>query len=387
MMVKHIKPKLVLLAATECQYPQYSSSHKVRIYQKDLCRDKEKVGSTTSASMCTGQRLHEEIVKQSSDLRNICPTMSVCVEIYNPKTCGFESVLHPNIRDCDIVKTYGNRIRCTLQVTEKHSLSAVSTEQGDGDEIIKNCKEEEGARTDLLQIAGRYFPYNPNGMDFGGKKIIVNEMVNNKIDGTGLNVWDGALLLALYLEKLPEKVRSKSILELGAGTGFVGIACSILGASDVVITDLDYTIALMNENIALNHNNNAMDDDRSESETGNYSFSKIKCQVCNWFDPPDIAEFGLSSTHPELIMVADCVWVEELVDPLMNTLEKYCSEETQIIITYQQRGKGAHERFWSRLKVFDCVIVDTMDRCGLEKPDSFSLIECRMRRRNVKLAS
>ena len=45
-------------------------------------------------------------------------------------------------------------------------------------------------------------------MDYAGKTLIVKEEVNNREeDGTGLNVWDGSLLLARYLEQNPEKVR------------------------------------------------------------------------------------------------------------------------------------------------------------------------------------
>ncbi len=241
-------------------------------------------------------------------------------------------------------------------------------------------------------------------------------------------------------------------MELGAGTGFVGIACSILCAREIVITDLEYTMALMNENIALNTTNtntntniNAysntnrkstkiidLDDQNSngdkdsngngdidgdvDSPNRNHPNPKIKCQVCDWFNPPHISEYGFSSSssmYPDLILVADCVWIEELVEPLMNTLKKYCKgncpttttsscgdseeetssekesktekeseseAETLVIITYQQRGRGAHERFWKMIyEIFDSVvIVDTKEVCGLDKPDSFSLIECRM---------
>jgi hypothetical protein len=59
----------------------------------------------------------------------------------------------------------------------------------------------------LLQIKGRYFDYNPNGMGFAGTRLIIKEESNNKDEnGTGLNVWDGSLLLARYLEKNPSKV-------------------------------------------------------------------------------------------------------------------------------------------------------------------------------------
>lgn len=167
------------------------------------------------------------------------------------------------------------------------------------------------------------------------------------------------------------KIQSKTILELGSGTGFVGIASAILGAREVVITDLKYTMQLMQENVSLNINAIIGNDN-------NRGCLKIECRECDWFNPPLITEFGIFATHPQIILVADCVWVEELVDPLMNTLDIYCQEETVVIFTYQQRGKAAHTKFWHRLKTMfrSIVEVDTERVCGLAKPESLCLLEC-----------
>ena len=138
-------------------------------------------------------------------------------------------------------------------------------------------------------------------------------------------------------------------------------------------------MTLMNENISLNEDT-IFNKERRGSHNNQIDCydTKIKCQVCDWFNPPPIGVFEFNSIHPEIILVADCIWIEELVDPLMNTLDKYCSNETIVIITYQQRGKVAHDKFWSRLRgIFDGIlIVETENVCGLEKPDSFSVIEC-----------
>ena len=54
--------------------------------------------------------------------------------------------------------------------------------------------------------------------------------------GTGLITWDGAIVLAKYLETHPTIVHGKSVLELGAGTGVAGIAAVLLGASSALLT-------------------------------------------------------------------------------------------------------------------------------------------------------
>eukprot|EP00960_Hanusia_phi_P057799 763664-Hanusia_phi.AAC.10 len=70
-------------------------------------------------------------------------------------------------------------------------------------------------------------------------------------------IWDGGLILSEYLSSNPSEVGGKSCLELGAGTGIVGVCCYCLGASRVMITDLeehvsDYQVELISANIEAN---------------------------------------------------------------------------------------------------------------------------------------
>ena len=160
-----------------------------------------------------------------------------------------------------------------------------------------------------------------------------------------------------------KKVQSKYVLELGAGTGFVGIAASLLGAEQVILTDLEYTMELMSKNISLNQSPRC----------------KLSNQVCDWFNAPSISQFQFDTVYPDVILVADCVWIAELVDPLMKTLDMYCNDDTLVIITYQQRGKVTHEEFWYQLKQLfgNIKLIDTESIHGLSKPSSLSLIECK----------
>ncbi len=50
------------------------------------------------------------------------------------------------------------------------------------------------------------------------------------IGDVGCVVWDAALVLAKYLEQTrKEDLNNKKVLELGAGTGIVGLCCSLAG--------------------------------------------------------------------------------------------------------------------------------------------------------------
>ena len=57
-----------------------------------------------------------------------------------------------------------------------------------------------------------------------------------KVDGLGGIVWNGALALARYLE-LHIELAEQTVLELGCGSGLVGIICKALGARKVLLTD------------------------------------------------------------------------------------------------------------------------------------------------------
>jgi len=55
---------------------------------------------------------------------------------------------------------------------------------------------------------------------------------------TGLRTWEAALHLGQYLCANPALIGGKRVLELGAGTGYLGILCAkYLGAEHVVISD------------------------------------------------------------------------------------------------------------------------------------------------------
>mmetsp|Transcript_1350 Transcript_1350/g.1819 ORF Transcript_1350/g.1819 Transcript_1350/m.1819 type:complete len:379 (+) Transcript_1350:27-1163(+) len=371
--------QLKIIVAVECPQLWNNKLRKLRIYH--LIPTENKKGEQVHNNTYTGRCLHRDIIQyvqsevQSHDGDydddhtnpkiiekerdyNFKSDSSSSIEIYNPDESQFESITGQNVIDCDIVKKYGTRCRCILNLETKKITNA------DNDDLIP-------------KIMGRYFSYDPDGMDYADQVLIIKEYVNSQIDGTGLNVWDGALLLALYLERSPCKIQSKSVLELGAGTGLVGIGAGILGAKEVILTDLEYTMTLMKSNIHLN---------RDAIMRESNSCVHIDCYVCDWFNPPTIASFQISSSiihndvsYPEVILVADCVWLEELVNPLMDTIEQYCNNEATVIITYQQRGKSAHELFWKRLEgIFTHItFIDSEVEINLKKPETISLIECR----------
>uniref|UniRef100_A0A8B9UBN5 Valosin containing protein lysine methyltransferase n=2 Tax=Anas TaxID=8835 RepID=A0A8B9UBN5_9AVES len=67
----------------------------------------------------------------------------------------------------------------------------------------------------------------------------------------GCVVWDAALVLAKFLETGACPLARRAVLELGAGTGAVGIMAATLGAN-VTVTDLEELQELLLVNIENN---------------------------------------------------------------------------------------------------------------------------------------
>lgn len=196
----------------------------------------------------------------------------------------------------------------------------------------------------VLAIKGRAFDLPE--ITIGGKLLQVKEHSQADL-GTGLNTWDGAIVLAKYLEKHRHIVSSASVLELGAGTGVAGIAAALLGADTVTLSDLPYVIDNLKENVKLN-----TEDRQDDQGTNVCTNSRIDVQVVDWFD---------RATYPvetawDYIIGADVVWLEHLVPGLIDTLVACARPNTQILLSHQVCAKSI-------------IMYETIDMCML-KTDS-----------------
>lgn len=144
-------------------------------------------------------------------------------------------------------------------------------------------------------------------------------------DNLGLKTWAAAYLLAKRLLTLQASLPSTvtkgegQILELGAGTGLVGIAAAAVLGAHVVLTDLPAIAPNLERNIAANA---AMLEERG---------GRAEAAVLDWTKPED---FTLSSGGTRvrahsfgLVLVADPIYSASHPTLLVNAIDAHLSRD------------------------------------------------------------
>ncbi|EJT97714.1 S-adenosyl-L-methionine-dependent methyltransferase [Dacryopinax primogenitus] len=186
--------------------------------------------------------------------------------------------------------------------------------------------------------------------------------------GCGGIAWPAGEVLSRYIclreTREPGWMKTRTVLELGAGTGLVGLVAAKLGAKHVVITDQTPLLPLIERNIVLNNVQNAC----------------IAAEF-NWGEPLSEA---IRTGAFDLILAADCVYLEPAFPLLVQSLCDLTNESprAELLFCYKKRRK-ADKRFFVLLKKhFEWEEVDDDPERPVYSRDTISLL--RFRRRGVK---
>ena len=152
-----------------------------------------------------------------------------------------------------------------------------------------------------------------------------------KHDGTlktGGVVWDAAHCLVDLMHRLgPDAFRGQSVLELGAGCGYVGIVAARMGGV-VTVTDRVDHIEHLRQNVKLNGLEHSM-----------------RVAELEWSEPmaADIpANF-------DWILASDCVYEEDSHRPLAETLRRFTRPDgATVVLISQETRSDIHSSFFSR---------------------------------------
>ncbi|KIK65598.1 hypothetical protein GYMLUDRAFT_978907 [Collybiopsis luxurians FD-317 M1] len=188
------------------------------------------------------------------------------------------------------------------------------------------------ARTELLSVLpGQSYSINDKTLrlDFESQHqgtVSITLQVDAS-PGCGGVVWPAGQILSSYLiRRGSEFLQGRRVVELGSGTGLVGLIAASLGASKVWITDQVPLLDIMRQNLAMN------------------SLQNCTVAELDWG-----SSIPTAIPQPDIILAADCVYFEPSFPLLVQTLDALSTQETTILFCYKKRRK-ADKRFFGMLK-------------------------------------
>ncbi|ODV95979.1 hypothetical protein PACTADRAFT_30784, partial [Pachysolen tannophilus NRRL Y-2460] len=182
-------------------------------------------------------------------------------------------------------------------------------------------------------------------------KLVVSED-NGLNAGCGGKLWTAGKLLSIYLLENLDKVQRENnleinkIVEIGSGTGVVGLSLGLLLKSSlalssrkIYLTDLPLVLPILSKNIRLNNLE-----------------SSISAQELDWNNEKLPDYLTHDNKKCDLVLAADCVYDPRAFDALRDTLirlsklnQEHEDKETVILMASVKRRK-CDLKFFKMLK-------------------------------------
>ncbi|KAF2809529.1 uncharacterized protein BDZ99DRAFT_488453 [Mytilinidion resinicola] len=206
---------------------------------------------------------------------------------------------------------------------------------------------------DLVQLP-KYKAAGVSTVDFDGLLSTPLKLKEDLSEGCGGQLWPAGMVLAKYMLRVHKNnLKGKTIVELGAGGGLVGLAVAIGSQIDqpLLITDQKPMFALMEQNIVLNG-----------LET------KAKAAIYDWGEPAP----SEVPSHPDIILAADCVYFEPAFPLLQKTLEDLIGEKTVCYFCFKKRRRADLHFMKAIRKKFDVrEVSDDSDKVSYQRENIF----------------
>ncbi|KAK3710719.1 Protein-lysine N-methyltransferase rrg1 [Vermiconidia calcicola] len=164
-------------------------------------------------------------------------------------------------------------------------------------------------------------------------EIILHEPAM-QADNLGLKTWAASYLLAKRLPTLRPRLPQAAILELGSGTGLVGLAAAARFETHVILTDLPEIVPNLERN--LQANTAVIERYGGSAETA----------VLDWSQPSDFSVTSIPNTFP-LILAADPIYSPSHPRLLVQAIEYHLSKdskEAKVVIELPLRDAYVAER-------------------------------------------
>ncbi|KAK3813065.1 MAG: putative methyltransferase-domain-containing protein [Benniella sp.] len=240
---------------------------------------------------------------------------------------------------------------------------------------------------DQITLASREYEFNNPSID----ALDIDEDPSGLLrGGVGSTIWDAGIVLAKYLERSLAATLAGSdtptlnILELGSGTGVVGLAAArMLSAmkrrGKVVLTDKENVVPLLQRNADRNKSEGIDIETRvldweivsgiKAIDTTNPSNEGAAAAAAAAAQPESTApkttsdassssiDSSTAADHQELIdtewdlvILSDCIWIPALYPPLIGTINSIIkTEKTKFLIAFEKRNFSEEMEFFAML--------------------------------------
>ncbi|KAM8976103.1 EEF1A lysine methyltransferase 3 [Pelodytes ibericus] len=158
---------------------------------------------------------------------------------------------------------------------------------------------------------------------FCGRELRITQHYGANL-GVAAPVWEAAVYLCGYIEEQKLNFKGKKVIELGAGTGIVGILASLLGG-DVTVTDLPCALPQIKKNVSANVP------------------STYLSKVCALSWGLDQEKFPQDFDY---ILGADIVYLKDTYPLLIQTLQYLCGPHTTIFLSSKMRQEHGTVAFF-----------------------------------------
>ncbi|XP_078263212.1 EEF1A lysine methyltransferase 3-like [Rhinoraja longicauda] len=199
--------------------------------------------------------------------------------------------------------------------------------------------EHSGDSEPKEECAG-YITYS--NFDFCGYHLKIARLVDDCM-GVSAYVWEAGIALCRYFEKEDINFTGKKVIELGSGTGTVGILASLLGG-EVTMTDKPKILRQIENNVNIN--------------IPSACRHRVKVQPLVWGE--DHTSFP---TDYDFILGSDIVYSSVCYPALVETMRHLSNQGTTIYLSSELRARNRSPAFHDEVlpQHFECQVADTVE--------------------------
>ncbi|KAI7871947.1 putative methyltransferase-domain-containing protein, partial [Mucor mucedo] len=227
------------------------------------------------------------------------------------------------------------KLTCTILVNNKRSLT---NHQIQSRPISEDAWDPDAAKSEgflpFKSIGG--IEYRVNTLPSSLSKSTYFLLREQWHFGTPGKIWDSAIVMTDILLKIfatdPTHLANKRVLDLSAGTGYIGLSIAQCYQEceqppHIILTDLEEALGLIEENQVLN---------------GIQDSSRLSIKTLSWGNKEEAADITKDGAL-DVIIASDVLYNVEHFSKLISTFRDLCDASTIIYLCYKQRGLTVQE--------------------------------------------